>query len=401
VVRVVLIQRKNKVGSTNFSLPNTGLFRQEHRMKSCLILLVISSLLLAPFSHAQRIKDLASVQGVRANQLVGYGLVVGLPGTGEQSPFTEQSFRTMLSNFGISLATNVKPKIKNVAAVAVHAELPPFLKPGQTIDITVSSVGEAASLRGGTLLQTFLKGLDGNVYAVAQGSLVVSGFGVQGADGSKIVSNIPTVGRIANGALVERAVPNGLMENDFLTLNLHSPDFSTAKILADTINQRLGADPDKGYTIATPIDAASVRVSAPRGVGQRVGFLATLENFEFVPAKAPARIVINSRTGTIVIGQDVRLLPAAITHGGLSVTIAENQTVAQPNALAGGETAVTQQSIIDVSLDDSRMFKFDPGVTLDQLVRAVNEVGAAPGDLMAILEALSEAGALQGELVVI
>ncbi|MFQ3199212.1 MAG: flagellar P-ring protein precursor FlgI [Paraglaciecola sp.] len=370
-------------------------------MKSCLILLVISSLLLAPFSHAQRIKDLASVQGVRANQLVGYGLVVGLPGTGEQSPFTEQSFRTMLSNFGISLATNVKPKIKNVAAVAVHAELPPFLKPGQTIDITVSSVGEAASLRGGTLLQTFLKGLDGNVYAVAQGSLVVSGFGVQGADGSKIVSNIPTVGRIANGALVERAVPNGLMENDFLTLNLHSPDFSTAKILADTINQRLGADPDKGYTIATPIDAASVRVSAPRGVGQRVGFLATLENFEFVPAKAPARIVINSRTGTIVIGQDVRLLPAAITHGGLSVTIAENQTVAQPNALAGGETAVTQQSIIDVSLDDSRMFKFDPGVTLDQLVRAVNEVGAAPGDLMAILEALSEAGALQGELVVI
>jgi flagellar P-ring protein precursor FlgI len=401
VVRVVLIQRKNKVGSTNFSLPNIGLFRQEHRMKSCLILLVISSLLLAPFSHAQRIKDLASVQGVRANQLVGYGLVVGLPGTGEQSPFTEQSFRTMLSNFGISLATNVKPKIKNVAAVAVHAELPPFLKPGQTIDITVSSVGEAASLRGGTLLQTFLKGLDGNVYAVAQGSLVVSGFGVQGADGSKIVSNIPTVGRIANGALVERAVPNGLMENDFLTLNLHSPDFSTAKILADTINQRLGADPDKGYTIATPIDAASVRVSAPRGVGQRVGFLATLENFEFVPAKAPARIVINSRTGTIVIGQDVRLLPAAITHGGLSVTIAENQTVAQPNALAGGETAVTQQSIIDVSLDDSRMFKFDPGVTLDQLVRAVNEVGAAPGDLMAILEALSEAGALQGELVVI
>jgi flagellar P-ring protein precursor FlgI len=370
-------------------------------MKSRLALLIISSLLLTPFGHAQRIKDLASVQGVRANQLLGYGLVVGLPGTGEQSPFTEQSFRTMLSNFGISLATNVKPKIKNVAAVAVHAELPPFFKPGQTIDITVSSVGEAGSLRGGTLLQTFLKGLDGKVYAVAQGSLVVSGFGVQGADGSKIVSNIPTVGRIANGALVERAVPNGLMENDFLTLNLNSPDFSTAKILADTINQRLGADPDKGYTIATPIDAASVRVSAPRGVGQRVGFLATLENFEFVPAKAPARIVINSRTGTIVIGQDVRLLPAAITHGGLTVTIAENQTVDQPNALAGGETVVTGQSIIDVNLEDTRMFKFDPGVTLDQLVRAVNEVGAAPGDLMAILEALSEAGALQGELVVI
>jgi flagellar P-ring protein FlgI len=214
-------------------------------------------------------------------------------------------------------------------------------------------------------------------------------------------SNTPTVGRIANGALVERAVVSGFMQNDYLTFNLNYPDFSTAKILADTINMRLGADPDKGYIIATPIDAASVRVSAPRDVGQRVGFLATLENFEFVPAKAPARVVINSRTGTIVIGQDVRLLPAAITHGGLTVTIAENQTVSQPNALAAGETVVTNQSIIDVNLDDTRMFKFDPGVTLDELVRAVNEVGAAPGDLMAILEALRQAGALQGELVVI
>lgn len=350
---------------------------------------------------AQRIKDLASIQGVRSNQLVGYGLVVGLPGTGEQSPFTEQSFRTMLSNFGIALASNVKPKIKNVAAVAVHAELPPFLKPGQKIDVTVSSVGEAGSLQGGTLLQTFLKGLDGQVYAVAQGSLVVSGFGAEGADGSRIVSNTPTVGRIANGALVERAVPTGLMQNDFLTLNLNYPDFSTAKALADTINMRLGADPQKGIVLATPIDAASVRVSAPRDVGQRVGFVATMENFEFTPAEAPARVIINSRTGTIVIGKNVRLLPAAITHGGLTVTISEYQTVSQPNALAEGETVVTTQSIVDVNLDDSRMFKFDPGVSLEQLVQAVNEVGAAPGDLMAILEALREAGALQGELIVI
>lgn len=358
-------------------------------------------ILCSPFSHAQRIKDLVSIQGVRSNQLVGYGLVVGLPGTGEQSPFTEQSFRTMLANFGISMASNIKPKIKNVAAVAVHAELPAFIKPGQKIDVTVSSVGEAASLQGGTLLQTFLKGLDGNVYAVAQGSLVVSGFGVEGADGSRIVSNTPTVGRIANGAMVERDVPSGLMQNDFLTLNLDYPDFSTAKALADTINMRLGAAPEKGFAIATPIDAASVRVSAPRDVGQRVGFVATVENFEFTPADAPARVIINSRTGTIVIGKDVRLLPAAITHGGLTVTISEYQTVSQPNALADGETVVTNQSIVDVTLDDSRMFKFDPGVTLDQLVRAVNEVGAAPGDLMAILEALREAGALQGELVVI
>ena len=369
-------------------------------MKS-VIVLCLTFLLAFPASAAQRIKDLASIQGVRSNQLIGYGLVVGLPGTGEQSPFTEQSFRTMLSNFGIMLPSTLKPKIKNVAAVAVHAELQPFIKPGQTIDITVSSMGEAASLRGGTLLQTFLKGVDGKVYAIAQGSLVVGGFGAEGGDGSKVVVNTPTVGRIANGAIVERAVPSALMQDDFLTLNLNYPDFSTAKNLADTINQRLGADPAKGYSIATPIDAASVRVSAPRDIGQRVNFLATLENFEFTPAAAPARVIINSRTGTIVIGQDVRLLPAAITHGGLTVTIAENQQVSQPNALAEGETAVTPQSIVDVQLDDTRMFKFDPGVTLDQLVRAVNEVGAAPGDLMAILEALREAGALQGELVVI
>jgi flagellar P-ring protein precursor FlgI len=351
--------------------------------------------------QAQRIKDLATIQGVRANQLVGYGLVVGLPGTGETSPFTEQSFRTMLASFGISLDANVKPKIKNVAAVVVHATLPAFTKPGQTIDVTVSSVGEASSLNGGTLLRTFLRGLDGEIYSVAQGSLVVSGFGAKGNDGSRIVSNTPTVGRIANGAIVERAIPSGLMQNDYLTLNLNTPDFSTAQALADVINSRLGADVSSGTAIAKPMDAASVKVTAPRDRSQRVGFLATIENFEFQPATAPARIVINSRTGTIVIGQDVKLLPAAITHGGLTVTISENIQVAQPNALANGNTVITPRSIVDVQLDDSRMFLFDPGVSLEQLVRAVNEIGAAPGDLMAILEALSKAGALQGELVII
>ena len=370
-------------------------------MKAFRLLFILTLTCTAFSSPAQRIKDVASIQGVRSNQLIGYGLVVGLPGTGEQSPFTEQSFRTMLRNFGINLDPNVKPKIKNVAAVAVHAELPAFTKPGQTIDITVSSVGEASSLQGGTLLQTFLKGVDGKVYAVAQGSLVVSGFGAEGGDGSRIVVNTPTVGRIPNGALVEQSVPSGFANGDTLTLNLHYPDFSTAKRLADTINERLGAQPDQGYSIATPLDAGSVRVTAPRDVGQRVGFLATLENFEFNPADAPARVVINSRTGTIVIGQDVRLLPAAITHGGLTVTIAENQQVSQPNALGDGDTVVTTQSIVDIDLADSRMFKFEPGATLDQLVRAVNEVGAAPGDLMAILEALRQAGALRGELVII
>ncbi|MCW8091809.1 flagellar basal body P-ring protein FlgI [Alteromonas sp. ASW11-130] len=370
-------------------------------MKTFYLVLTFILIAISSSVDAQRIKDVASIQGVRSNQLVGYGLVVGLPGTGEQSPFTEQSFRTMLSNFGISLDPNTKPKIKNVAAVAVHASMPAFIKPGQTIDVTVSSVGEASSLHGGTLLQTFLRGVDGRVYAVAQGSLVVSGFGAQGGDGSRIVSNTPTVGRIPNGALVEQTIPSGFANGDSLTLNLHHPDFSTAKRLADTINERLGAQPDQGYTIAEPIDAASVRVRAPRDRGQRVGFLATLQSFDFEPSAAPARVVINSRTGTIVIGQDVRLLPAAITHGGLTVTISENQQVTQPNALGEGETVVTTRSIVDVDMSDSRMFKFEPGVTLDQLVRAVNEVGAAPGDLMAILEALRQAGALRGELVVI
>ena len=338
-------------------------------MKYCIA--IVLTLLSLSLDAAQRIKDLASIQGVRDNQLVGYGLVVGLPGTGEKSPFTEQSFRTMLSNFGIMLPSNLKPKIKNVAAVAVHATLPAFAKPGQTLDITVSSMGEAESLRGGTLMQTFLKGVDGNVYAIAQGSLVVGGFGAEGNDGSKVVINTPTVGRIVNGAIIERGVESGLMQSDYLTLNLHISDFTTAKNLADTINKQFGADAQNGYAIATPLDATSVRVSAPRDIGQRIGFLSLLENFEFTPANGPARVVINSRTGTIVIGSQVRLLPAAISHGGLTVTISESPVVSQPNALGQGETQVVEQSIIDVTLDDSRMFKFDPGVTLDELVKAI------------------------------
>ncbi|MCU4676430.1 flagellar basal body P-ring protein FlgI [Catenovulum sp. 2E275] len=358
-------------------------------------LLVCTGLLFSSYASAQRIKDLASIQGIRNNQLVGYGLVVGLPGTGEQSPFTEQSFRTMLNNFGISMPSSVKPKIKNVAAVAVSATLPAFAKPGQTIDVTVSSIGSAGSLNGGTLLQTFLKGVDGKVYAVAQGSLVVGGFGVQGDDGSRIIANTPTVGRIANGALVEREVITSLGNGDHLIYNLHQPDFTTAKRLADVINQLVGPK------TATAVDATSIQVMAPRDIGQRVSYISTIENLEFTPADAPAKVIVNSRTGTIVIGKEVRLRPAAVTHGGLTVTIAQNQQVSQPNAFAEGETVVTKQSIIDVAQDDTRMFVLDTGASLDELVRAMNEIGAAPGDLMAILEALKEAGALQGELVVI
>ncbi|MBW3140156.1 flagellar basal body P-ring protein FlgI [Ferrimonas balearica] len=353
-------------------------------------------LLLLPLSaQAMRLKDISDVQGVRSNQLVGYGLVVGLPGTGEQSRYTEQSFTTMLSNFGINLPANARPKLKNVAAVAVHAELPPFIKPGQSIDITVSSVGSAKSLRGGTLLQTFLKGADGKVYALAQGSLVVSGFSAEGLDGSKVLQNTPTVGRIPGGATVERSVPTPFANGDFLTFNLHRPDFSTAKRVVEAVNGLLGPG------VARALDATSVQVSAPRDPSQRVSYLATLENLQVQPADESAKVIVNSRTGTIVVGKDVRLMPTAITHGGLTVTISENINVSQPNAFAGGNTVVTPESQIGVTQDDSRMFKFDTGTTLDELVRAVNEVGAAPSDLMAILEALSQAGALRGELVII
>ncbi|WP_369812643.1 flagellar basal body P-ring protein FlgI [Alkalimonas collagenimarina] len=358
------------------------------------LLIILVTIALMP-AHAARIKDVADVEGVRSNQLVGYGLVVGLPGTGEQSPFTEQSFRTMLSNFGINMPQGMRTQIKNVAAVAVHAELPAFAKPGQSIDVTVSSVGSAASLRGGTLMQTFLVGLDGKVYAVAQGSLIVSGLGAEGLDGSRILVNTPTVGRIPNGAMVEQEVPTPFAEGDFITFNLHRSDFTTSRRLAEAINDFIG--PETAYSL----DASSVRVRAPRDISQRVSYMSTLENLTFEPANNSAKIIINSRTGTIVIGQEVRLFPAAVTHGGLTVTIAENPRVIQPNPLAGGETMIEESSIIDVNPAQSRMFKFDPGVTLDDLVRTVNAVGAAPGDLMAILEALKEAGAIHGELVVI
>ncbi len=361
----------------------------------------LSLLLLTQAAFAQRVKDLTDVAGVRANQLVGYGLVVGLPGTGEQSPFTEQSFKTMLSNFGITMPSNLKPKIKNVAAVAVHAELPAFAKPGQTVDVTVSSMGSAQSLRGGTLLQTILMGIDGKAYAVAQGSLVVSGLGAEGLDGSKVLVNTPTVGRIANGAIVEQEVPSPFNNGDHITFNLHNADFSTAKALEKVINSEFANVNDPATYIAHAIDNTSVQVTAPRDPSQRVSFLAILENLEFEPDSPSAKVIVNSRTGTIVIGADVRLLPAAITHGGITVTINETQTVSQPDAFSEGDTAVTTQSLINVNNSDNRMFVFDPGITLDNLVRAINNVGAGPGDVMAILEALEQAGALRGELIII
>ncbi|PIW60953.1 flagellar basal body P-ring protein FlgI [Shewanella sp. CG12_big_fil_rev_8_21_14_0_65_47_15] len=359
------------------------------------LILALAMLGLSFPSQAERIKDIANVQGVRSNQLIGYGLVVGLPGTGEKTRYTEQTFMTMLKNFGINLPDNFRPKIKNVAVVAVHADMPAFIKPGQDLDVTVSSLGEAKSLRGGTLLQTFLKGVDGNVYAIAQGSLVVSGFSADGLDGSKVIQNTPTVGRIPNGAIVERSVASPFSTGDYLTFNLRRSDFSTAQRMADAINDLLGPD------MARPLDATSVQVSAPRDVSQRVSFLATLENIDVEPADESAKVIVNSRTGTIVVGQNVKLLPAAVTHGGLTVTIAEATQVSQPNALANGQTTVTSNSTINATESDRRMFMFNPGTTLDELVRAVNLVGAAPSDVLAILEALKVAGALHGELIII
>jgi len=359
------------------------------------IALLIATQLTAP-ARAERIKDLATVAGVRSNPLVGYGLVIGLTGTGDQNTaYTSQSLKSMLKRFGVVLPAGTTPKPKNIAAVMVSAALPPFAKPGQRIDITVSSIANAKSLRGGTLLMTPLHGADGRVYALAQGNLVVGGFGIDAKDGSSITVNVPSVGRIPRGASVEVAAPTPFAGKRYLVLNLHHPDFTTAERLSETINAFIG----KGS--AVPIDATSIRVQAPVSAGQKVAFVSTLEDLTLEPGEAPARVIINSRTGTVVISQHVRVMPAAVSHGSLTVTIKSQDQVSQPNPLSNGQTVVVPKSDIKVEQPSTRMFLFQPGVLLDEIVRAVNQVGAAPGDLVAILEALKEAGALRAELVVI
>ena len=361
-------------------------------------LCVATLLLVSATAQAERIKDLAAVAGVRSNQLVGYGLVVGLDGSGDQTsqtPFTTQSLKSMLAQFGVAVPANVNPQLKNVAAVALHAELPAFAKPGQTIDITVSSIGNAKSLRGGSLLMSPLKGADGNVYAIAQGNLIVGGFGASGNDGSKVTVNIPSAGRIPNGATVERVVPSPFASGDSLTLNLFTSDFTTARRLAATINTSLGLG------VAEPVDATSIRVRAPLDVAQRVAFVSELENLTLDPGEGAARVIINSRTGTVVISAHVRVMPAAVSHGSLTVTITERPRVSQPAPFSGGTTEIVPQTDIAVSEEGKKMFLFEPGVSLDEIVRAVNQVGAAPGDLVAILEALRAAGALRAQLIVI
>jgi flagellar P-ring protein precursor FlgI len=316
--------------------------------------------------------------------------VVGLDGTGDQTsqtPFTVQSLENMLKQFGIILPPGSNPQLKNIAAVSIHASLPAFAKVGQTIDVTVSSLGNAKSLRGGSLLMSPLKGADGQVYAVAQGDLLVSGLNAAGADGSNITVNVPSVGTIPNGATVERIVPNPFMQGD---------SFTTANRLASAINETVGPG------IAQAVDAVSIQVSAPMQPSQRVAFASLVENITVEPGEAAARVVVNSRTGTVVIGANVRIMPAAVSHGTLVVSITENQQASQPGAFSrAGRTVVTQQSDIDIGFKGNHTFVVPPSITLQEIVDGVNRVGATPADIVAILQALKQAGALRAELIVI
>jgi flagellar P-ring protein precursor FlgI len=365
--------------------------------------LIAASLVLAlvtAAAQAERIKDIAMVEGARSNQLVGFGLVVGLDGTGDQviqTPFTIQAARSMLQQFGVNLPANINPQTKNLAAVMVTAELPPFAKPGQKLDVTVSSLGNAGSLRGGELLLTQLKGGNGEVYAVAQGGLIVSGFGAQGADGSSVSVNTQASGRIPNGAIIEREVANPLNDGgNTFTLNLHSPDFTTARNTAAAINAMMGAG------TARALDGVSIEVLAPTEPSQRVAYLAELENIQVARAAAPAKVIVNARSGTIVIGEEVMVKPAAVAHGSLTVTIDESLAVSQPGPFARqGETVVTPESEVEVDQEPVKVFMLEEGVTLRDIVNAINRVGAAPGDLIAVLEALQQAGALSAQLIVI
>ena len=356
-------------------------------------------------AQADRLKDMTSIAGVRSNQLVGYGLVVGLPGTGDgSSTLTLQSMQALISQLGMNTSSILDLNGKNSAAVIVTAELPAFSKPGQRIDVTVSTLGQSKSLRGGTLLMTPLLGADGETYAVAQGNLLVGGLGVEGKDGSSLIVNIPTVGRVPGGGTVERLIETTFLETDNLVLNLHQGDFSVTNQVAEAINDIFGGD------VAVALDARSVRVRAPLDPSQKVSFVSMLENIEIEPERTAAKVVINARTGTIVIGGDVRVTPAAVTHGSLTVRVDENKNVTQANNVAitdgvavtaAGAAVETANTEITVEEEPARAFIFDPGVDLSTIVEAINGVGASPADLVAILEALREAGSLRAELVVI
>jgi flagellar P-ring protein precursor FlgI len=354
-------------------------------------------------AQADRIKDITSLAGIRSNQLVGYGIVVGLAGSGDgNTGITLQSMQSLVARFGIT-STLDGFNGDNAAAVMLTAELPPFSKPGQTIDVTVSTIGGSESLKGGTLLMSPLLGSDGETYAIAQGNVVVGGLGVEGADNSSLTVNIPTVGRIPGGASVERMVETAFLDTDFVILNLHQGDFSTALNISQVINETFGDG------MAMPLDKNSIRVRAPNDPSQKVGFVSMLENLEVEKASPPAKIIINSRTGTIVISGDVKVMPAAVAHGSLKVTVNEDVNVDQADALAvgagananAGPAVQNPDTEIEVQEEVAKAFLFGQGVSLSDIVDSINSVGATSSDLVAILEALREAGALNAELIVI
>jgi len=354
-------------------------------------------------AQADRIKDITSLAGIRPNQLVGYGIVVGLAGTGDgNTGITLQSLQSLVARFGITSSVDGFNG-DNAAAVMLTADLPPFSKPGQTIDVTVSTIGGSESLKGGTLLMSPLLGSDGETYAIAQGNVVVGGLGVEGADNSSLTVNIPTVGRIPKGASVERIVQTAFLDTDFVILNLHQGDFSTAFNISKTINETFGDG------MAMPLDKNSIRVRAPNDPSQKVGFVSMLENLEVEKASPPAKIIINSRTGTIVISGDVKVMAAAVAHGSLKVTVNEDINVDQADATAvgagananAGPAVQNPDTEIEVEEDVAKAFLFGQGVSLSDIVDSINAVGATSSDLVAILEALREAGALNAELIVI
>jgi flagellar P-ring protein FlgI len=362
--------------------------------------------LAAGAAQADRVKDLATLAAQRPNQLIGYGLVVGLQGTGDDAsvPFTTQSMKAMLSQMGVRIdgpltdfetaATAARVDIKNTAAVLVTADLPGFAKPGQRIDINVSAIGKASNLRGGSLIMTAMRGVDGEIYALAQGALTATGIDASAA-GSKVQIGVPTSARIPGGAIVERIVDTPFESAENVIYNIRENDFSTTTAIVNAINKKFGGD------VAQAIDGVSVSVRAPKNLNQRVSFMSEIEALEVKPGEPPARVVINSRTGTVVINRSVRVTAAAVSHGTISVAITATNEVSQPNMLAGGQTTEVQNADIKVAEPNKPMFLFQPGVELRQIVDAVNQVGATPSALIAILEALKSSGSLRAELVII
>jgi len=345
-------------------------------------------------AQADRIKDIADIAGVRGNQLVGYGLVVGLDGTGASSQFAQQSIISMLGRMGVNLPPGKSISLKNVSAVMLTATLPAFARPGQQIDVTVSALDNAKSLRGGTLLMSPLKGGDGQTYAMAQGNVLVGGAGASGGGSSQQVNHLDA-GRISNGATVERAVQNRFGQGDSVQIELRQTDFTTANRAAKAINLEFGE------AVAVALDGRLIQVKAPNEAGRRIAFLSQLENVSLSPGLATPKVIINPRTGSIVMNQLVNLDKCAIAHGNLSVTISSEPLVSQPGALSGGQTVVTQKSDVQVKSEKGELVVMPATASLSDVVKALNAVGATPQDLLAILQAMKAAGALKADLEVI